>query len=472
MVERVDTSPWNLSLAWALPLGLACGPVVGIDDGGSSSGTDPVTPDPTDPSAPTLPDPTGVPPGCSYARPCDYGYDCVYGECQPSPYCPGGGCCYGEFGGCAECYALVDCGPGQHCYSNDCQAGVTVPYCDVALDLVAELIPIPSGEVVRLAFLDAEPPVGDDLLVGCSAGVVRIAAESREQTNLGSSTLGFALDLAAGDIDGDGDDDVVADQVFRYGILVELRNDGDEGFARLHEQATYSSHLELADIDGDGYVDRVGAFVSSLQFAQVEVARGDGDFGFAAPVVFASPSAPIAVAVGHLGGPGAAIAAFDGDNLQIWDSGSITDAPTFWFAGVGGVDRAALAIGDFDGDGRAEVVRTVPRSGWTMIDVFRATDVGLQQVYTSTVPGEYLHITAVEIDGDGIDDLALVDGGTTLAVLHGGVTGLASPFSCVTTHASAVVGAVDIVRADSDGDARDEIVIADSATVAVHRAAD
>ena len=166
--------------------------------------------------------------------------------------------------------------------------------------------------------------------------------------------------LAAGDFDGDGDDDLIAGNVKMPGFgdhicVAWLRNDGVAGYSATTLDADafpgifYTRELLSADFNGDGAEDCV---VLALDVSVYLSNPGSG------PVLSSARPATTAV--------DAAVGDFDDDgdldlalrttvaSVAVWvnqGNGSFTLGPLFAAAVDGPVDA-----GDFDGDGKCDVV--------------------------------------------------------------------------------------------------------------------
>lgn len=102
------------------------------------------------------------------------------------------------------------------------------------------------------------------------------ASQTYDAKPAGDLTARTAISLAAGDIDGDGDIDVV---IANSGSqVVNLMNDGSGLFAGAATVATNvtATEIDLADINGDGVLDIVAAGTST--YLAILAGNGDGTF--------------------------------------------------------------------------------------------------------------------------------------------------------------------------------------------------
>lgn len=205
-----------------------------------------------------------------------------------------------------------------------------------------------SGRPVRTACV---------LAAVAAAGLVPIPALAQTAFGPGpSQTLGAtAVDLALGDLDGDGDlDQVVSlDGVAEVAVLL---GDGAGAYAPpVRYAASTGGQLAVSDLDGDG-ADDVVVTQPKTQLVSVLLATGNGGLG--APKPYRTGSEVTAVAAADLDGdgrmdvvvgsaPGATVAVLLGRG-----DGSLAPALV---SASGRVD-GSLGVGDLDGDGRLDVV--------------------------------------------------------------------------------------------------------------------
>ncbi|MET0555938.1 MAG: FG-GAP-like repeat-containing protein [Vicinamibacteria bacterium] len=224
----------------------------------------------------------------------------------------------------------------------------------------------------------------------------------------------------------------------------------------------------LGDFDADGRLD--AAYGLSLGTG-VAVLLGDGAGGFGRPVV-TSPN------LGSSSGTVALTTAdFNRDGRLDLAFADLTNAIVFLGLGdgrfttsvLGGTDLliGGLDVGDFDGDGRADVaVARRPLAGTSQVLVFRGNGAGgFASPVSWNVPAlQYPRgVVAADLDGDGDDDLAVADEfGDAVGVLLG------SPGLALALRGPFPAGdqAVDVDAGDVDGDGRLDLVAANQTAAA------
>lgn len=252
------------------------------------------------------------------------------------------------------------------------------------------------------------------------------------------------------DLNGDGLADVVAavglpeqSSSFTWGVSVLLgTGDGRTRPAVRYEVPERPDSIEVADVDGDGVLDvlattstdGVPGFVYGL------AGTGDGRLDQAAPV---GEQAASAIAVGELGGgPGADLAMVGEAGLVVAYQGAgfeLSDPEVL----DGAVSAGHLAAVDLDGNGVDELAVAIDGGPLT---VFAGSSRG-----TSVATPDGVHaLRTGDADGDGTDELLATSLSGALAV-HGAGLAVERSLPPVGDPAVAAVG-------DVDGDGRPDIV--------------
>jgi VCBS repeat-containing protein len=170
--------------------------------------------------------------------------------------------------------------------------------------------------------------------------------------------------VAVGDMDGDGDADVVAGGLDSNSVAI-LFNDGSGVFGTPSVYATGGVHpgsIALADVDGDGSVDIVTANSGS---DNVSVLLNDGAGGFGAANLYSVgsvPGDPVDVAVADMNGDGKVdivTSNFASDDMSVLlgDGNGGFGLPTIVDVNAGDF-AVSLALADVDGDGTSDIAVT------------------------------------------------------------------------------------------------------------------
>jgi len=233
--------------------------------------------------------------------------------------------------------------------------------------------------------------------------------------------------IATGDFNGDGKLDLVVVNAFS-GKLQILFGNGDGSFQAPVAVSTGQQDpfwVAVGDFDGDGKLDLA---VADYFNGDINVLVGNGDGTFRAPVNYPAGDHPEFVAIGDFNGDGKvdlAIANFGEfgtpDTTKavsvLIGNGDGTFQPAVNYAA--GANPTAIAVGDLDGDGKADLIVANSSSGNISILIGNG-DGTFQQPFNLGVGTNPQSLLAADLNGDRKLDLAVTsfDGNTTTILLN------------------------------------------------------
>ena len=434
MAGRLETSIWNLTFVAAAA---ACGPTIPIDDDGEGSFDDSGSDSATDDSPMTTPCVTGEcdPPECYTSADCNASEYCYDGRCVYEPYCGIAGddddfrCSPWPY---YDCYSDVECGPDEQCLFYEC---VPLEDCDPAAAYQgAYFITAPDdGPIVDLAFVDQDGAAPQELAIATSTRVVLASSFSPALTQIAVGE--DFVSIAAGDVDGDGDQDLVIAERGQGGQLVVLTNDA----GAISPLATIASpgvpiEVVLGDPENDGTVD---AFVRTESGVVRHI-----DLGPQSPLV-ATPVSAMALAGWSL--------AFASEGQSWWLPVATLEptAPTVFNA----VAMQSFATARIDADVDEDVIGVVDEDGTTDVFAWRGP---IGEPHAQVVlAGSYPLATAADVNGDGLSEIVVAGLGQAV-VLSSGTDVFGCQSAVPFDHAALLVAA-----GDWDGDIGEEVVVSD-----------
>ena len=231
---------------------------------------------------------------------------------------------------------------------------------------------------------------------------------SRSYPALGGTSSAAAA-VATGDFNGDGRPDMVAATPETNGVSVFLNN-GDGTFAKAMHYPTgaFPSYVAVGDFNGDGKLDVVTANGSG----SVSILLGNGDGTFQPPRTFSTGPIATTLAIADLNHDG---------KLDVVVNTGATGNPSRLFVLLGNGDgtlqtamsvttpdsQSYIVIGDFNGDGNADIVTGNSDDAWILFGNGDGTFQTALPIPAANV-GPYGNSVAVgDFNGDGNLDLAI-----------------------------------------------------------------
>lgn len=272
----------------------------------------------------------------------------------------------------------------------------------------------------------------------------------------GSNTL----DVAIGDLNGDGRNDLAVAFSTQKGSVSVLLNQGNRIFAAPvnYELCGASSGLAIGDLDGDGDMDIVD--ISQCSTAGVLLNNGQGSFTYKG--AYGSGYGSRAVALGDFNGDGFKDVAYINNGLGMGKASNVTvmlnlgngsfGADLWNYVGDGPND---LTIGDFDGDGSADLAIADEYFSeiWILFNNGSGTfNAGYSEFSGGDTPRR---IISADFNGDGRLDLAVTSQGTNRLSLfiNQGNYNFSAPIGFNVGQAP-----VDVAAGNLDGDALPDLV--------------
>jgi hypothetical protein len=287
---------------------------------------------------------------------------------------------------------------------------------------------------------DSKPDLAVTNSTGNSVSVLRnttTASALSFATKVDVATGATPQFVAVGDVDGDGKADLAIANTGAATVSV-LRNVGNAGVIKFATKADFTTGsspyaVAVADVDGDSKADLTVANNGSDNISVLINKSIAGTVDYAAKVDVASNSKPYALAVGDVDGDGKldiAVANNGSNNISVFQN-TTTNTQVSFAAKVDFVTAglpASIAMGDLDGDGKADLA--VTNLDDSKVSVFRNTNASAQvsfatkvDIATGTNP---VSVTIADFDRDGKPDLATANfgSGTVSVIKNNSVSGI------------------------------------------------
>ncbi|HET6724967.1 MAG TPA: FG-GAP-like repeat-containing protein [Gammaproteobacteria bacterium] len=265
----------------------------------------------------------------------------------------------------------------------------------------------------------------------------------------------IAIGIASADLDGDGNEDVVTADIGSGNVSVFMGNgDGTLKSGKAFAAADGVNSVVLTDIDGDGDMDIVAAAGASQTVA---VLLGNGSGGFAAAKTYPAGVAATALAVDDVTGDGKADAVVaNGDEDQngvsvLVGNGKGGFAPPLPLLATVS-ETSTVAIADLNGDGIGDIIAGNYDANASSISVLMATGKGAFKSHVDYQTGySPFSLAVADFDGDGKQDVIAADSNNADVTLLSG-QGNGKFQSHTTLQAGNDPDGVGIADVDGDGD--------------------
>jgi hypothetical protein len=284
------------------------------------------------------------------------------------------------------------------------------------------------------------------ILVGKGDGTFNSAINYSTGTGPGS--------IAIGDFDGDGKLDLAVANTVSGNVSILLAN-GDATFKAevRYTVETDPTSVATKDLNGDGHLDLV---VTNRFSDTVSVLLGKGDGTFNASINYVVGNGPSSISVADLNGDNAydlVITCYDSSALVVLlgQPGGSFPAVLNYDAGAGPNQIPGVAVADFDGDGKLDLVGFSGASSSTNLSIHLSNGDGTFQPALITDVGVVPNFVAAgDLDGNGQADLAVANiSSTNVSVLLGNGDGTFA--SAVTYSAGATPNAITLGDFNGDG---------------------
>lgn len=275
--------------------------------------------------------------------------------------------------------------------------------------------------------------------------------------------------IVACDLNGDGKSDIALANYSanKVSIFKNTSTIANISFASKVDITTGSGPYSIAsgDFNGDGKLDLAIVNKAGDSISVLKNTSTIGTISFAAKVDFATNSDPQGIAIGDFdadGKPDIVVANHGAGKASVFRNTStlatISFSPKVDF--TTGALPQGVAIGDFDGDGKLDFV--TPDSIPSQISVFRNIctpgTISFAAKVNFTV-GSFPHSVVVgDIDSDGKVDVATANDGGTISILRN-ISSVGTILFATKINVAAVSGSTSIAIGDLDGNGKPDLAV-------------